>query len=385
MTLFLDQLLLTLRAGPRRLIHGFLGLLLVWFLAGYSWSSVAEVPCLLRRIGLHLHQARAPGEAGLRNEAALIRSHASSGAGMVILSPREAALHLVSGIPPVAPCSYIEMVLMEDYVNLCRYLEQHPDVNVYVEKKLIDRGWRRLGSRRLLDLIQEKYEIAEETPDAYILRQGPSFLSGHDRPLCHVSFKDGLALKELASTPVWLERNFTIEVVAKPARIPEEVRYLPHGLLIGNHCGSLRYEGFVIHEQEPNVYFLKVGNARTWYGTPPFRLEPDRWSYLAIVAGHDLLSVYVNGKVVGSQPIADLVIRNTSTPLYVGNWLGGNYPFQGLIKEARVLDCALSAAEVTANDRVLEEYFRPGDEPATGQEHRHERGRSGEPSRTAYR
>src|SRR5262249_55321478 len=150
------------------------------------------------------------------------------------------------------------------------------------------------------------------------------------------------------STPVWLERTFTLEAVVKPEVLAEPASHLPHGILIGNHCGSLKYEGFVIHEQAPDVYALKIGTGRRWYGTLPFRLEPGRWSYLALVAEADTLTVYVNGRRVGSQAIADLVINNPATPLYIGNWLGHNHPFKGLIREARILDRALPAAAVAA-------------------------------------
>jgi hypothetical protein len=180
MTLFLDELLVTLRAGHGRPLHWFFSAVLVWCLAGFSWSAVREVPLGLRLIGAHLSQTLEPQDAALQQEVARIRSQAAPGAGMVILAPSEALLHLASGVPPVSPCSYIEMILREDHVNLLRYLEQHPGVRIYVEKQLFDHDWPRFGSRWLFDQIQERYERADETPGGYFFRTGSLRTAGRN-------------------------------------------------------------------------------------------------------------------------------------------------------------------------------------------------------------
>jgi hypothetical protein len=168
MTFFLDDLLITLRAGSQRPLHWFLGAALVCCLAGFSWSAMREIPRGLRLIGAHLAQALEPPDTALRDDAAGIRCQASPGAGMVILAPSEALLHLVSGVPPVAPCSYIEMVLKKDHVDLLQYVSQHPDVRIYVDKQLCDREWPRYGSHWLFDQIQERCQRVDETPSGRI-------------------------------------------------------------------------------------------------------------------------------------------------------------------------------------------------------------------------
>src|SRR5262249_30272011 len=170
--------------------------------------------------------------------------HAADGEGMLILAPGEPVLHLLAGVPPVAPCSYIEMVLVEDYEDLCRCLERQPNIKVYIDKELFERGWRRMGSRRLIDLIQETYELCDETPAGYVFRRGGLLLPGEVRTPCHVGFADGRCPETMRCPPVWLDRAFSLEMILNPADRAEA-----HRILLSNHCGSLQFQGLTFLEK----------------------------------------------------------------------------------------------------------------------------------------
>jgi hypothetical protein len=350
LALFLDDVVAALRAGSRRLLHGFAAVVATWFLANYGWSAVVDLECVKNLVA---EQFPRPDGAtsGLRQEAGRLREHASADGGVLVVAPSESALHLLAGAPPLTPCSYIEMVLVEDHDDLLRRLEERPEVKVYVEKEFFTRGWKTLGNRRVLDALEEAYELCEETEAGFLFRRADLLLSDGARPLRHLAFGDGRCPPNMQAPSVWLDRAFSLEFVLRP-----EDTDSPHRIILSNHCGSERHQGLVILERRPNVYDLEFGDGRMWVRTLSMEVPPDRWSYLTVTVEGSRIRVFRNGRLVGERAMPELAaFRCGSGPVFVGNWIGTDWPFRGQIREVRILDHALAPAEVAATYERIQE------------------------------
>jgi hypothetical protein len=171
MAIFLDELIGLVQQGSRRPLHLLAATLLAWLLGGYAWAVLADAGSIKYVLAEQLFPRSGPKSYHLSDEAAFIKQHTIPGERTLILASGEAALHLEAGVPPIAPSSYIEMVTLDDYVNVCRSLAQQQRAKVYVDKKLFDGGWKHVGSRLLIDMIEQSYEVTQETAGGYLLER----------------------------------------------------------------------------------------------------------------------------------------------------------------------------------------------------------------------
>jgi hypothetical protein len=77
-------------------------------------------------------------------------------------------------------------------------------------------------------------------------------------------------------------------------------------------------------------------------------LTPGQWYHTALVYDGAAMTLYLNGAAVGSRSLSGAVNQNANANVYVGaNPVGGRH-FDGVIDDVRILERALTAAEVVA-------------------------------------
>ena len=139
------------------------------------------------------------------------------------------------------------------------------------------------------------------------------------------------------------------------------VNLSPHPEALGGHILSCRdgnhvnyqlsyFNGWAAAGQEAyTIQFLRYQNF-TKTNSPPIVLEPSRWYFLAVTHDGNLLSFYVDGRLVGTVPYAyhaepaaaDLLIGDVEVP-------GTDYSFKrfhGVLDEAAVFNRVLSPEEL---------------------------------------
>ena len=70
---------------------------------------------------------------------------------------------------------------------------------------------------------------------------------------------------------------------------------------------------------------------------PPVPLAREEWNYLAVIRTPDAFKVYLDGEPIASKTASDIQMEDSPLPLQIGNWLGNDRPFNGAMKEFRVL------------------------------------------------
>ena len=138
-------------------------------------------------------------------------------------------------------------------------------------------------------------------------------------------------------------------MVVKPAAVQG-----PYATLVGNHPGR-GVGGFVIQHEGAGLWTLLGGDGKAWRPILQLRLRPGEWNYLALVRSQDAFTVYLDGEPMASNAAPDVVIEDSPLPLQIGNWVGNDRPFNGVVKEVRVLNLALTPEAIAAAGRNIRE------------------------------
>jgi hypothetical protein len=371
LALFLDELLPRLREQPHQVLTAFVSTLVAWVLVGSGFSVFTQGKfCRDSLLTRFRRGALRPALPEVAEDAAMLRRHLAPGEKLFVASYRDALIHLVTRINTVYPSSLCQMLLMEDFHRLAQKLEEEPEGKVFIEKPVFELlGWFQdnRGLDFLVGLLQEKYEVIAESKHGYLFgrRQHPAphveprigklvFQVRIKGPLC-----GGISFPPIQSTP-----PLTLEMVLKPSGAE-----LPLATLLSNHPGLGLHDGLSLHQESPEVYSLFVGDGTAWHRLVACRLPAEEWSLLVVVLRVDTVRVFINGSQVASRPVSNLVIKDSALPVRVGNWVGSNRPFQGMIREVRVWRAALSAADIQAEaERMLPKpslpVRNPCEEPA---------------------
>jgi hypothetical protein len=349
LSLFLDDLLLRRKENPVRLLPWFATAVLAWFLVGSACSLVPEVRFIGNGIDTRYRVMFDPKVPRHRQEeAALLARLVPPGKEVVVAAEEAALIHLACKRPALNPVSLpVQMILMEEFRQLHEHLAHSPSTLVLIDKTIFAlQDWpaRDRGLGAFSELLQTKYEVAASTQSSFLFARRPDgelLLGGEDgAELHHVGApRDGACY---AFLPFLAQPPWSMEIVVKPAAAQG-----PYATLVGNHIDS-GLGGFVIHQEAPGVYALVVGDGKAWQTVLHFSLQSGEWNYLAIVHAGDAFTVYLDGEPIASKAIPGLIIKESPSPLQIGNWMGSDRPFKGEFKEIRVLQRALAPDEIAA-------------------------------------
>lgn len=105
-----------------------------------------------------------------------------------------------------------------------------------------------------------------------------------------------------------------------------------------------------------SVTYMEVGNGTSTTTSPSTAVVTDTWYQIVGIfvpgsSGTGTITLYKNGVLVGTNPHSLTSIKNTTNPLYLGNYNGNEFAqqFEGDMGIVRFYNRALSAAEVLNN------------------------------------
>jgi len=203
--------------------------------------------------------------------------------------------------------------------------------------KLISQGkdWK-------LYLISRENKLIDSKSLYASISNHPSFISIFPENSVHYIYGNA-SLTNLAQNqkfvfcgendPIYLNENYSIEILIQPYE--EQVAY---AAILGNHPGN-GCEGFVIQQNDlnQNEYMFVFGNGTVWFPNIKFNLIKNKLNDLLIRVRQDQTTIYLDGKFIDSINTTESM-KNTDMPLYIGNWIGGDRPFNGIIKEIKIIN-----------------------------------------------
>ena len=121
-----------------------------------------------------------------------------------------------------------------------------------------------------------------------------------------------------------------------------------------NNGGASQHVSYALRTAATGVTRFEVGNGTTALNSPTFTISTGTWYQIVGVwtnVAANSIELYVNGSTQGSSSHVFTSLLNSTNPLYLGSYNGGEYPqwWNGSIGIARIYNKALSSAEVLQN------------------------------------
>jgi hypothetical protein len=126
-------------------------------------------------------------------------------------------------------------------------------------------------------------------------------------------------------------------------------------VLIGKTDSGLAADwGYGIRTNAASATYMEVGNGTTSITSPSSNLSIDTWYQVVGVwtnVASNSLALYINGSLIGSNSHSFTSIKNTTSPLYLGSFNGGQFPqwFNGRMGVVRMYNKSLTGSEVLQN------------------------------------
>jgi hypothetical protein len=126
-------------------------------------------------------------------------------------------------------------------------------------------------------------------------------------------------------------------------------------VLIGKTDGGNAADwGYGLRTVSNGNTFMEIGNGSTSITTPTSTLSINTWYQVVGVwtnVASNSLALYINGSLVGSNSHSFTSIKNTTSPLYLGSFNGGQFAqwLNGRMGVVRMYSSALTASQVLQN------------------------------------
>jgi hypothetical protein len=168
--------------------------------------------------------------------------------------------------------------------------------------------------------------------------------------VAHIGIGNDLGKNGINLKPLTFKEDFTVELIVKPRS--EQV---PNSSIIVNAMtDSIGPGGITIQQNgaNHNQFLFAYGGGKVW--TPPamFMLRPNEWNYIAVAVKKNKITVYNNGQVMASEK-SDFPVKNVAVPLVIGNGIGRDNQFNGLIREVKIMNDTLSEQAMMQNLSVV--------------------------------
>jgi hypothetical protein len=121
-----------------------------------------------------------------------------------------------------------------------------------------------------------------------------------------------------------------------------------------NNGGASQQASYGLRTLSTGAVRLEVGNGTSTVNSPSYILTPDTWYQVVGVwtnIASNSISLYINGVTQGSNSHSFSSVLNSTNPLYIGSYNGGEYSqyFDGQMGIVRIYNSALSASDVSKN------------------------------------
>lgn len=172
----------------------------------------------------------------------------------------------------------------------------------------------------------------------------------------HLAIKDSVAKNGLDFNRLKLNDEFTVETIFKSTGLQK------NGMIVSNQVNFQGFRGFTLQTNgsNPDEYIFCFSNGTSSLPNVLFRLEGNKWHYLAVTVNKAFISIYDNGKLIGKINSGGLPIVNSSMPLTVGNRSNRDADFKGYIREVKISNGNINEAEILSNAEKINSVLANG-------------------------
>ena len=129
-----------------------------------------------------------------------------------------------------------------------------------------------------------------------------------------------------------------------------------------NNGGGAADWSYGLRTNSAGATYIEVGNGTTSVTSPSYTVSTGQWYHIVGVwtnVASNSIALYINGVSQGSNSHSFTSVKNSTNPLYLGSYNGGEYSqwFDGKISAVRYYNKALTAEEVTQNFTALRGRF----------------------------
>ena len=172
-------------------------------------------------------------------------------------------------------------------------------------------------------------------------------LHGTGRELVHVGYQSGKLGKGVELSPLAFENDMCIEVLVTPG--DSQRRYAD---ILSNHWVDSRGLAIEQIDTHNNQYSVTFGTGKGWMAVGTFNLTGGRRSYISLQVKDGEARLYVDGNRIARTVLTD-PIASSPHSVWLGNWKGGDRPFNGWIDEVLIAKGAKSEEAVLSDARRL--------------------------------
>ena len=175
--------------------------------------------------------------------------------------------------------------------------------------------------------------LLEKTPADFLLTSpGPELL--------HQGFVGNAPSRGVKLPPVEFNDEISIDLLVSPG-----VGQVPNADILSNHAGDFRGIAFEQSGEQQNSYSVVLGNGKEWMHAGELNLQPGRPHYISLQVKGEQTELYLDGKLIARNAL-DAPVASTNRPFYLGNWIGGDREFNGMINEVLIASGTRNAEQV---------------------------------------
>lgn len=217
-----------------------------------------------------------------------------------------------------------------------------------------------LRLRGMFDALSLQGDIwpAVSSSTVLIAKNGDALeLHSRGSELIHLGFEGAEFGNGVTLPPITFNDDMSIDLLVTPGQ-----RQVPYAEILSNHATDFR--GIAIEQRGSaiNEYSVVFGNGKEWMHAGDFSLPPGRRSYISLQVKNKETSLYINGELVAHKVMA-VSIPSTNRPLRIGNWIGRDRQFNGLIDEVLIANGTRTGPEVRA---IATSLRKNGNAPPAG-------------------
>jgi hypothetical protein len=227
------------------------------------------------------------------------------------------------------------------------------------------------------NIIAKSITIACVTTNGLILHYDPSNTSSYSGTGTTINDLSGVGMHGTLSNLTFTSPYFTFNGTSSQISIPDNGILEPtfgdwsieiwvnqstitgatRTLIAKTDGGNSADWGYGLRTISNGNTYMEMGNGSTSVTSPSSTLSINTWYQVVGVwtnVSSNSLELYINGSLIGSNSHSYASIKNTTSPLYIGSFNGGQFSqwLNGNVGIVRVYNRALTASQVLGNYNV---------------------------------